>query len=246
MTTEYAVKKCTTFGFSRSFNEFFQRFNRDEPIFILSSSFDANLIPETHSPHTEVLDKIDLLGTVDKSNAVIVIDLECDIFNDIKISKPNISKADESSKDQQLSKEELHEQLSGKSTQLDAFSNNLFAVIYGKKSANLQSCSTKQNHGVLDSLARNGVVCTPKTNNVLSIQRITDYLMKFKKFSVFGIHSALELSYDEHEYPSEISHPSYKVTKGEITAILYRYILINFYGYCSIVTDSMRENAYIF
>lgn len=246
MTTEYVIKKCNSFGFARSMEDFFNRFTREDPIFILSSRFDMNSIPAEYGSRTEVLSSIDELRTVEKNNAVIVIDLECDIFDDIKISKPNISKAGESSKEQQLSKEELHEQLSGKSTQLDAFSNNLFAVIYGKKSANIQSCNTKQNHGVLDSLARNGVVCTPKTNEVLSIQRITDYLMKFKKFSVFGVHSALELSYDEHEYPSEISHPSYKVTKGEITAILYRYILINFYGYCSIVTDSMRENAYIF
>ena len=241
MTTEYVVKKINTFGFARDLNAFSDRYSRDEPVYVLSSRW-------TEMPNESYikLQSIDELSSVDGKNSTIVIDLECDIFSDIKISMPKIQKAGESSKEQQVSKEEMQEQLSGKSTSLDAFSNNLFAVIYGKKGANIQSCNTKQNHGVLDSLARNGVVCTPKTQNVLSMQRIVDYLKKLKKFSIFGIHSALELPFDEQEYPSEISHPSYKLANGEITAILYRYILINFYGYCSIVTDSMRENAYIF
>lgn len=241
MTTEYVVKKIRSFGFARSLDAFNERYSRETPVYTLSSRW-------TDVPNESFicLQSIDELSSVDKENSVIVIDLECDIFDDIKISMPKIQKAGESSKEQQVTKEEMQEQLSGKSTSLDAFSNNLFAVIYGKKGANIQSCNTKQNHGVLDSLARNGVVCTPKTPNVLSFQRIIDYLKKLKHFSVFGIHSALELPFDEQEYPSEISHPSYKLANGEITAILYRYILINFYGYCSIVTDSMRENAYIF
>lgn len=241
MTTEYAIKKIQSFGFARDLESFSERFTRDNPVYVLSSRW-------TDMPNESYirLQSIDELGSVEKNDSVIVIDLECDIFSDIHISMPKLQKAGESSKDQQVSKEELQEQLSGKSTSLDAFSNNLFAVIYGKKGANIQSCNTKQNHGVLDSLARNGVVCTPKTQNVLSFQRIIDYLKKLNHFSVFGIHSALELPFDEQEYPSEISHPSYKLANGEITAILYRYVLINFYGYCSIVTDSMRENAYIF
>ena len=241
MTTEYVVKKIQSFGYARDLDAFNERFNRDNPVYVLSSRW-------TELPNDSYikLQSIEELSSVDRENSVIVIDLECSIFDDIKISMPKIQKAGESSKEQAVSKEEMQEQLSGKSTSLDAFSNNLFAVIYGKKGANIQSCNTKQNHGVLDSLARNGVVCTPKTQNVLSFQRIVDYLKKLKHFSIFGIHSALELPFDEHEYPSEISHPSYKLANGEITAILYRYILINFYGYCSIVTDSMRENAYIF
>ena len=241
MTTEYVIKKIQSFGFARDLESFSERFTRDNQVYVLSSRW-------TEMPNESyiVLQSIDELGSVESTGSIIVIDLECDIFSDIKISMPKIQKAGESSKDQQVSKEEMQEQLSGKSTSLDAFSNNLFAVIYGKKGANIQSCNTKQNHGVLDSLARNGVVCTPKTQNVLSFQRITDYLKKLGRFSVFGVHSALELPFDEQEYPSEISHPSYKLANGEITAILYRYILLNFYGYCSIVTDSMRENAYIF
>ena len=241
MTTEYVIKKIQSFGFARDLESFSERFTRDNQVYVLSSRW-------TEMPNDSYirLQSIDELGSVESTGSVVVIDLECDIFSDIHISMPKIQKAGESSKEQQISKEEMQEQLSGKSTSLDAFSNNLFAVIYGKKSANIQSCNTKQNHGVLDSLARNGVVCTPKTQNVLSFQRITDYLKKLNRFSVFGVHSALEMPFDEQEYPSEISHPSYKLANGEITAILYRYILINFYGYCSIVTDSMRENAYIF
>ena len=149
MTTEYVIKKIQSFGFARDLESFSERFTRDNQVYVLSSRW-----TETPNESYIVLQSIDELGSVESTGSVVVIDLECDIFNDIKISMPKIQKAGESSKDQQVSKEEMQEQLSGKSTSLDAFSNNLFAVIYGKKGANIQSCNTKQNHGVLDSLAR--------------------------------------------------------------------------------------------
>lgn len=241
MTTKYVLKRCASFGFARSLTDFREKYHKDTVVYVLSSNKDY----KTDDRFIMIRSAEELGKIGDKKDCTILLDLECDYFNDIHISRPEITN-NESSSEHVVSKDELQNQLRGKSTQLDAFSNNLFAIVYGKKSANLQAVSSKQNHQVLDSLARNGVVCTPKTSEVLSIQKIIDYLLKFENFSIFGVHSALDIAFDEQEYPSEISHPSYIIGKGEIVAIFYRYVLINFFGYCSIVTDSMRENAYIF
>lgn len=265
MSTAYAIKKCETFGFSNSIVNFLERFPGTNPIIIISDKLDPDekFIAEDEFGEQELKENYIIINDIAKlkdivekynhpemiyindKSPVFAIDLSSKMFDDIKISR-STDKSGESSKEQKLNKDDYQKQLTGKSSALDAFSNNLFAVIYGKKSANIQSCNTKQNHDVLDSLARNGVPCIPKTPEVLSIQKIIDYLMKLPKFHIFGIHPASETIFEQTEYPSEISHPSYKIGEGEILAVLYYYILINFFGYCSIITDSMRENAYIF
>ena len=242
MSTDYIIKKCKSFGFVNNINEFLEKYSyKDDNIYVISSDDALKNI----SDKINIITLDNLKDIININNLCLVIDFNSDIFNDIHISYPK-DKKNEISKEQQITTKEIQQQLIGQSTQLDAFSNNLFAIIYGKKSANIQSCNAKQNHDVLDSLARNGVVCTPNTSNVLSIQIIVDYLQKCKSFRIFAMHDGFDGKYIEHEYPSEISHPSYIIGKGEILAVFYRYLLINFFGYCSIITDSMRENAYIF
>lgn len=223
MTTEYAIKKCKFFGFAKTMKD-----------------ADKNI------DGFNFVQKLEDLDEINEKDPIIVIDLESKIFDDIKIAKPKTDKEKiETTNEKTLTKDDMKRQLSGESSQLDAFTQNTFAVILGKKSANIPT-HFGQNHDVLDSLARNGVVCSPKSSEVLSIQRLMEKLHKFSSFSIFAIHSALDLSFVSHEYPSEISHPSYIIGKGEICAIFYRYLLLNFFGYCSIITDSMRENNYIF
>ena len=106
MTTEYVVKKIQSFGFARNLEAFNERFTRDNQVYILSSR-------QMEFPNESFigLQSIDELGSVEKDGSVIVIDLECDIFNDIKISMPKIQKAGESSKEQQVTKEEMQEDM---------------------------------------------------------------------------------------------------------------------------------------
>lgn len=142
-------------------------------------------------------------------------------------------------------KEELKKATLGNSTQLEAFSKNKFTVIHNKKSANIDNRIFKQNHDILDSLARNGVVCSPNTGSILSIQRLVNKLHKFNSFDIIFIHPSYELKITRSEYPSELIEPSYTINEGELLAVIYRYIVLNFFGYCSVFTSGMEELGYL-
>ena len=167
-------------------------------------------------------------------------------FKDIKIViDKNDPNASSSSAVYKPDKEELKKASLGNSTQLEAFSKNKFTIIRNKKSANIDNRIFKQNHDVLNSLARNGVVCSPQTENVLSIQRLVNKLHQFSSFDIVFVHPSYELKITRSEYPSELIEPSYVINEGELVAIVYRYIIINFFGYCSVFSEGMEELGYL-
>lgn len=167
-------------------------------------------------------------------------------FNDIKIvlNKDDTNTSSNSSV-YKPDKEELKKASLGNSTQLEAFSKNKFTVIHNKKSANIDDKIFKQNHDVLNSLARNGVVCSPDTQQQLSIKRLTNKLHQFESFDIVFIHPSYELKITRSEYPSELIEPSYIINEGELLAIVYRYIILNFFGYCSVFNEGMEELGYL-
>ena len=71
-------------------------------------------------------------------------------------------------------------------------------------------------------------------------------LEQLRKFIIFFVHPALDIAYTEHESPNEISHPVYIKGKGEIASIAYRALVLRFFPDLTIVSESMRENAYLF
>jgi hypothetical protein len=237
MTTEYTVKKCSEFGYAKSLDDVLDNYSNSK-IYYLGNETNENV---------EKLDNLVDIEKIESTNPVIVVDLTHETFSDITFSLKSDAKDNVSgtNKNYRNDPDELRKQVAN-ADQLNAFTSNMFTVIYGKKTANVKSVNFKQNHEVLDSLARNGVVCTPHTDEVLSMQILVDKLFKLKNFRIICIHPELELQFISHEYPSDISHPAYIIGKGEITAVFYRYIMLNFFGYCSIITESMRENSYMF
>lgn len=167
-------------------------------------------------------------------------------FSDIKIvinkNDPNTSS---NSAVYKPDKEELKKATLGNSTQLEAFSKNKFTVIHNKKSANIDNRIFKQNHDVLNSLARNGVVCSPDTGKLLSIRKLINKLHNFEKFDIIFVHPSYELKITRSEFPSELIEPSYIINEGELLAVVYRYIIINFFGYCSVFSEGMEELEYL-
>lgn len=167
-------------------------------------------------------------------------------FEDIKIivnkEDPNISSRHSIYKPD---KEELKKASLGNSTQLEAFSKNKFTVIHTKKSANIDDKVYRRNHDVLNSLARNGVICSPNTGTELSLKKLVNKLNKFEKFDIVFIHPSYELKITRSEYPSELIEPSYIINEGELLAIVYRYIIINFFGYCSVFGEGIEEIEYL-
>lgn len=167
-------------------------------------------------------------------------------FSDIKIViNKNDPNASSNSAVYKPDKEELKKASLGNSTQLEAFSKNKFTVIHNKKSANIDTRIFKQNHDVLNSLARNGVVCSPDTGKLLSIQKLVNKLHKFEKFDIVFVHPSYELKITRSEFPTELIEPSYVVNEGELLAVVYRYIIVNFFGYCSVFSEGMEELGYL-
>lgn len=233
MSTVYKYKKCEKFGFARSVDEIKERYDD----FILYNN-DNTDIQNLHEKATK--DKI----------PVYVFDLESSIFSDIVVSTESNQKNTSITNDNYKHDDnELNKILTGQSNQLDAFSKNIYTVIYGKKAANIQNGKNNThifNHTVIDSLAKNGVIADPTSGTELSIHVIMRELEKLRKFIIFFVHSELDLNYTEHESPNEISHPVYIKNKGEITAVAYRALILRFFPSLTIVTESMRENAYLF
>lgn len=165
------------------------------------------------------------------------------IFSDIEVS---IDKNDKNSSTSlyRADQDALKKAALGKTTQLDAFSENKFAVIHTKKKCGIENKVRSQNHDVLDTLAVNGVMKSPTTNKPLSIYKLMKVLEKFDKFDIIFIHPSSEVKSIKAEYPCEQLIPSYTINEGEILAVVYRYIVIYFFGYCSIITDSMMEWRY--
>lgn len=180
----------------------------------------------------------------------IIIDLSSNWMNDIDIATDkdkdasDISTASFKHDDQTFNKA-----MTGQSTQLEAFSSNRYTVIYGKKTAGIQASTANPhifNHNVIDSLAKNGVVVDIKTDTELRILKFMRELEKLRKFNIFFIHPSYDLEYSEYESPSDISNPTYIKGKGEICAIAYRALILRFFPYLTILTESMREDAYLF
>ena len=168
------------------------------------------------------------------------------LFDDIKIivdkNDPNVSS---NSTIYRPDKEELKKASLGNSTQLEAFSKNKFTIIHNKKSANIDDRVYRRNHDVLNSLARNGVVCSPDTGAELSLKKLMNKLSKYEKFNICFVHPSYELKISRSEYPSELIEPSYTINEGELLAIVYRYIIINFFGYCSVFGEGLEEIEYL-
>lgn len=165
------------------------------------------------------------------------------MFSDIEISiDPNDNNT--SSSLYRHDKDALKLAALGKTTQLDAFSENKFAIIHTKKHAGIETRIRNQNHDVLDTLAVNGVMKSPETAKPLSIYQLMVALEQFPSFNIVFIHPSYEVKSMQAEYPCEQIIPSYIINQGEILAIVYRYIVMRFFGYCSIFTDSMLEWRY--
>lgn len=122
----------------------------------------------------------------------------------------------------------------------------MFTVIRGRKSANIDYKLHLQNADVLDLLAKNGVVCTPESAKDISINRLMNVLKQFKSFDVIFIHPALLQKSFRTEFPSEQYLPEYTLGNGEILAVIFRYLCLNYFGYKGIYTDAYKEYEYLF
>jgi hypothetical protein len=144
------------------------------------------------------------------------------------------------------SREDIKKASFGNSASLEAFTKGTFTVLRNRKTANIENSTLKQNHEVLNLIATNGVVCTPETKEILSLDLLMQKLSKCNNFSIVFVHPALEQKYVAFDKPTEFSKPEYTLNGGELIAIVYRYMLIHFFGMHSIRDEDKLEYQYLF
>lgn len=250
MTTSYIIKKCNKFGYTKSLKHFIE--NNNSNAYILSTRniediYFNEINDEDNnfdSSKYTIINDIENIGLIHDESPTIIIDLnDPKIFSDIHIIVPE-EKQEENSNEYVHDNNEILQQFS-KCSCLDAFTSNKYTVIYGKKKSGINDISIKQNHKILDSLAKNGIACDPIDNSNSSMIKLMNNLLYLNNFSLYIIHNALEVNYVEHILPSEFSNPAYTITKGEIVAVFYRLFILNFFGYSEVIIEDMREFQYI-
>ena len=173
-------------------------------------------------------------------NINIIINAENPIFSDIKFT---IDKSKVKLNSQNIKQNIMSGATLGSSNMLDAISEQKFAVILGRKTANLRNLQN-QNHDCIDALVQNGLMGSPKIMSEYSVGKILIELTKFKKMNLYIIHSALQVNSLEYDGISVYNVPRYTIGDGEILSVFFRYIAILFFPYLSITNISDTEYKY--
>ena len=203
-----------------------------------------------NSKLNEVIDEIrnlkkqNLDKSIDKTsknkNINIIINAENPIFSDIKFT---IDKSKVKLNSQNIKQNIMSGATLGSSNMLDAISEQKFAVILGRKTANLRNLQN-QNHDCIDALVQNGLMGSPKIMSEYSVGKILIELTKFDKINLYIIHSALQVNSLEYDGISVYNVPRYTIGDGEILSVFFRYIAILFFPYLSITNISDTEYKY--
>jgi hypothetical protein len=166
-------------------------------------------------------------------------------FKDIVISVEDNAEG-LSSNMYKTSREDIKKATFGHSASLEAFTKGTFTVLRNRKTANIENSTLKQNHEILNLIASNGVICTPESKEILSLDLLMKKLSRCNNFSIILVHPSLEQKFVGFDKPTEFSKPEYSLNGGELIAIVYRYLLINFFGMHSIVDEDKLEYQYLF
>lgn len=230
MTIEYIVNKCKYIAFIEK----------------------EEYIDQISKPMKNIIKLRDFIDMCDNDDGDILkyfrhfsllIDATDPIFNDIRFEEDESEKGGSSKTILDSTDLDKTIIMSG-SKQLTAFNGNLFIVNKSKRVAGIDVQSKKQNHDVIDNIARNGILCTPTISSNLSVGILFNELAKFNSFDLIIVHPALEDTVREGTAPSEYVMPIYTIGQGEITAVLYRYICTRFFSYIGVFNEEDREHAY--
>jgi len=179
-----------------------------------------------------------------EQNIDVIINAENLIFSDIEftVDKSKVKLNSQSIKQNIMSGATL-----GSSNMLDAINEQKFAVILGRKTANLRNLQN-QNHDCIDALIQNGLMGSPKVMNEYSIGKILIELSKLKLqhhiLNFYIVHSALQVNNLEYNGISQYNVPRYTVGEGEILSVFFRYIAILFFPYLTISNVSNIDYKY--
>jgi hypothetical protein len=236
MSTQYRVSKCKYITFSPTEKEWENTrhtINKLPTYYFDKTKSDFGLPTNKRAGFNFVI------YTHGSKNQDVDHELTCSNFPDIKF--PKTEDAGASSKQVNKTQDVKKDAMLGGGNNILAFSKQQFTVIAGKSNAGIQSVHSKQNHGVVDVIAKNGILTSPKSKN--SIKTLFELLSEYDSFEIVIICPYL-ISYFDGKYPSDYSRPSYIVGKGELSAVFFWYICLYFFGYSCVYDDTNIERNY--
>lgn len=222
MTTYYSVSKCK-----------YMCFTKHKPQLNDMNYLSGDLNNMIHIIHGLIDD--------DTKTHNIVIDAESDAFKDIVF---NFDESKMKINSETLKQDILGGGLLGSSTMLDALSDGVFSITPGRKAANIPVSHPSQNHDVIDAMASNGLLSSPKVISEYSIGKLLTEISKLNAFNIYIIHSALKVDKFDGSYPSMYCIPRYSVGEGEVLSVFFRYISLIFFGYLSVFDSNDTERKY--
>lgn len=217
MTTYYSVSKCKYFAFVRS----------------------EQYISETHSKN--IFHYPEFPESTSEHFTLIVNALD-DSFRDIvfEIDDKHTGEDSKNIKTQEVTSNAYL----GSGNIINSFNKGTFVIIPGKKSASIQKLNQNQNNDVIDALAVNGLLTSPKPMVETSVGQLMNKLAKFESFDIIFVHPNLMTDRIEGIYPSISTVPPFEVGKGEILSVFFRYLCLRFFGYTAIHDETNRETLY--
>ena len=171
----------------------------------------------------------------------VIINAENPIFSDIVFS---IDKSKVKLNSQNIKQNIMSGATLGSSNMLDAINEQKFAVVLGRKTANLRNLQN-QNHDCIDALVSNGLMGSPKIMSEYSVGKLLIRLSKLnQKMNFYIVHSALKVNSLSGYGISTYNVPRYSVGDGEILSVFFRYIAILFFPYLSITNSNDIDYKY--
>ena len=200
--------------------------------FISFNKTKPEITPTINLTSVESIDQaINIINSVNPEDEhIILIDSTNEMFNDI-IFNIDSTKVGLSSNSANKTQDVNNGILLGSSNMLDAYSTGKFVITPGKKNANIQAVHQKQTHEVIDNLAINGLMNSPKVMNEISVGKLLLSMKRLTNFKLYIIHPALKVSVLDGTLPSNYVIPCYTVGEGEILSVWFRYISLLFFGY---------------
>lgn len=242
MTTYYSVCPCKSISYIKNTNHIADVCKGTENLeaYALTDSTRKHIFDNISIGNTVITD-IQAIKSIKSSSTIrLIVDCESSIFDDVKIatsSEENISQR------KPTENSALGDHCLGKTDQINAMHGGEFMISPGKRGANIKQHHNKQNHQVLDSIARNGILVVPYTGH--AVHRLMVALSdSHLSFEIVFIHSDLGVAVKKSTRPNEYAEPAPTTSKGTITAILYRYICMYFFGYFGVYSEEDRERDY--
>lgn len=244
MTVYYEFNKVNKVGFVKSMNELSDISNSYD-ITKDAMSIDDVLHNIQKIPLSEVA-RPDAKHLTDDVYISVIIDATSCVFADIvfNVDTTKVKVNSETLKQDVMSGASL-----GSSVMLDAIAADKFAILPGRKSANLQS-NVGQNHDVIDALATNGLMGSPKIMSEYSAGKVLMELSKLvdrhpmTKLDIWIVHPALKVNKLEGVGVNIYNTPRYAVGEGEILSVFFRYIALIFFPYMSIYAEDDIDHKY--